>query len=163
MVGEGDDQPSLRKLAEERGVISHVLFHGAIADADLAAGVPDVPDVTNAERSGGFGIAFLEAMRYARPCVGAIAGGIPEVIDDEVTGLLVPYGDEGKLAEALCRLYDDPELRDRLGAAGWRKCELPSLIKLFAWHLSRIALGNGRGLDADTRETEAEKPTTCTI
>jgi phosphatidyl-myo-inositol dimannoside synthase len=163
VVGEGDDQPSLRKLAEERGVISHVLFHGVIADADLAAAYQTCHVYAMPSGQEGFGIAFLEAMRYARPCVGAIAGGIPEVIDDEVTGLLVPYGDEGKLAEALCRLYDDPELRDRLGAAGLEKVRTTLSYQAFCSTYRALLWEMVRGLDADTRETEAEKPTTCTI
>ena len=66
----------------------------------------------------GFGIVFLEAMRYSKPCIGGNTGGTPEVIEDGRTGILVPFGDEPALATALERLLGDPELRLEMGRAG---------------------------------------------
>lgn len=65
-----------------------------------------------------FGLIYLEAMRYAKPCVGTRAGGIPEVIAEGETGLLAEPDDSNSLAAALERLMADAELRARLGAAG---------------------------------------------
>lgn len=70
-----------------------------------------------------FGLVFPEAMRWGTPVVGTTAGGIPEVVTDGETGLLVPPGDEAALAAALARLLADPGLRARLGAAGRRAAE----------------------------------------
>lgn len=65
-----------------------------------------------------FGLIFLEAMMHGAACIGTRVGGIPEVIEDGTTGLLVPPEDPVALAEALCRLLQDSQLRQRLGAAG---------------------------------------------
>jgi glycosyltransferase involved in cell wall biosynthesis len=65
-----------------------------------------------------FGLVFPEAMRWGTPVVGTTAGGIPEVVTDGETGLLVPPGDAAALGAALVRLLRDEALRNRLGAAG---------------------------------------------
>ena len=69
----------------------------------------------------GFGIVFLEAMRFSKPCIGGDAGGTPEVIDDDRTGYLVPFGEGEPLVAALDRLISDAELRERMGRAGRRR------------------------------------------
>jgi len=65
-----------------------------------------------------FGIACLEAMAFGLPIVATTAGGLPEVVEDGVTGLLVPPGDAHALAAAIMRLLRDGNLRRRLGQAG---------------------------------------------
>jgi glycosyltransferase involved in cell wall biosynthesis len=62
-------------------------------------------------------------MAHARPVIGAKVGGIPEMIVDGETGLLVPPRDPAKLAEALERLLQDARLRAEFGQAGRRRCE----------------------------------------
>jgi glycosyltransferase involved in cell wall biosynthesis len=69
------------------------------------------------------GNATLEAMAYARPVIGTRVGGIPEMVVDGETGLLVPPRDHEALAAAIERLLVDGELRERLGQAGRRRCE----------------------------------------
>jgi len=64
------------------------------------------------------GISVIEAMAFGLPVVASRAGGLAEVVEDGVTGILVPPGDSKALAEAVCRLLRDPELRDRMGEAG---------------------------------------------
>jgi glycosyltransferase involved in cell wall biosynthesis len=65
-----------------------------------------------------FGMVLVEAMTLAKPCVGTNVGGIPEVIADEQTGLVVPGGEPDALARALGRLAGSSELRHRMGLAG---------------------------------------------
>jgi glycosyltransferase involved in cell wall biosynthesis len=57
-------------------------------------------------------------MAVGRPVVAARCGGIPEVVEDRVTGLLVPPGDVAGFQSAVTRLLDDPQLRSELGNAG---------------------------------------------
>jgi glycosyltransferase involved in cell wall biosynthesis len=70
-----------------------------------------------------FGLIFLEAMRMAVPCIGTTAGGIPEVVEHERTGLLVPPKDSERLADAIVRLLLDEPERLRMAAAGRRRFE----------------------------------------
>ncbi len=66
----------------------------------------------------GLGTSLLDAMACGKPIVATTAGGIPEVVEDGVTGLLVPPRDERALAAAIVRLLKDRGLRETLGAAG---------------------------------------------
>lgn len=70
-----------------------------------------------------FGLIFLEAMRWGTPVIGTTAGGIPEIVRDGETGLLVPPESPSDLAAAMLRLLRDPSLRGQLGAAGRRRAE----------------------------------------
>jgi len=65
-----------------------------------------------------FGISVIEAMAFGLPVVATRTGGLPEVVEDGVTGILVPTGDAEALADALIRLLKDPGLRQRMGQAG---------------------------------------------
>jgi glycosyltransferase involved in cell wall biosynthesis len=88
----------------------------------------DVPDFYAAidffsmpSRTDSFGIVFLEAWANARPVVAAAAGGVVEVVRHDQNGLLVPFGDPERLAEALGRLLSDRSLAARLGETGFRQ------------------------------------------
>jgi glycosyltransferase involved in cell wall biosynthesis len=72
-------------------------------------------------RTESFGIVFPEAWVYAKPVIGARAGGIPAVISDGEDGFLVPFGDVAALADRMQALLSDPALARRLGEAGQRK------------------------------------------
>jgi glycosyltransferase involved in cell wall biosynthesis len=73
--------------------------------------------VVLASRNEGLPVVVLEAMAHARPVVATSVGGIPTVIEDGVTGLLVPPGDASALRGAIERLLADPPLRRRIGGA----------------------------------------------
>jgi glycosyltransferase involved in cell wall biosynthesis len=63
----------------------------------------------------------IEAMATARPVIASRMGGLPDLVEDGVTGFLLPARDVPALAEAMGRLASDSALRDRMGAAGRRK------------------------------------------
>src|SRR5262249_24343982 len=63
-----------------------------------------------------FGLIYLEAMRWGKPVVACCAGGVPEVVRDGETGLLVPPGDAAALEAALSRLLADADLRTKMGS-----------------------------------------------
>ena len=69
-------------------------------------------------RTDSFGIVFLEAWANALPVVAAAAGGVPEVVRDGETGILVPFGDLDSLKNALKSLIDDPRKAQSMGNAG---------------------------------------------
>jgi glycosyltransferase involved in cell wall biosynthesis len=66
----------------------------------------------------GLGTSILDAMAASRAVVATTASGIPEAVEDGVTGLLVPPGHAGALAEAILALLGDPDRRQRMGEAG---------------------------------------------
>ncbi|AKU91048.1 glycosyltransferase family 4 protein [Vulgatibacter incomptus] len=70
-----------------------------------------------------FGIAFLDAMACGLPCIGARVEAVPEIVENERTGLLVPPGDDAALASAIERLLDDRALALELGNRGRAKVE----------------------------------------
>ena len=69
----------------------------------------------------GLGPSLLDAMAASRPIVATTAGGIPEIVDDGVNGLLVPPRDHHALAGAIVRALKDAELRCRMGDAGFAR------------------------------------------
>ncbi|MDD5556468.1 MAG: glycosyltransferase family 4 protein [bacterium] len=72
-------------------------------------------------KSDTFGIVYLEAWLARKPVIGAMAGGVPEVIEDGVDGFLVPFSHVQMLAEYLWKLVNDGGLRDAMGARGYDK------------------------------------------
>ena len=68
-------------------------------------------------------MSLLEAMACGKPVIATRIGGVPEVVEDGVTGLLVAPGDEEAFAQAILRLLKDPVLRRRMGEAGRRRVE----------------------------------------
>jgi glycosyltransferase involved in cell wall biosynthesis len=74
-------------------------------------------------RNEAFGLVYQEAAAAGLPAIGSRLNAVPEIIEDEVTGLLVPPGDVAALASALDRLISAPELRERLGRAARRRIE----------------------------------------
>jgi glycosyltransferase involved in cell wall biosynthesis len=118
IVGTGTDRGRLEALARSLDLDGRVVLESGLSDAELAARYRGCALFVLPSGQEGAGIAFLEAMRFGRPCIGARAGGTPELIDHGRTGLLVPYGDETAIEAALASLLDDAALRQRLGAAG---------------------------------------------
>lgn len=116
IAGTGPEQDALMRQAAELGVGDRVHFMGfsnAIADFYRACDV-----VALASRVEAFGLVLAEAGFCCRPVVATRVGGVPEVVADGETGLLVPADDVSALAQALQRLADDPALRTKLGQAG---------------------------------------------
>src|SRR4030095_2911461 len=69
----------------------------------------------------GLGTSLLDAMAAAKPIVATATGGIPEVVDDGVTGFLVQLRDDRAMADAIVRLLKDDDLRQRMGLAGLKR------------------------------------------
>jgi glycosyltransferase involved in cell wall biosynthesis len=112
---EGDYEPYLHRLAAGLDLGDKVRFVGFQPDLPLWRKSLDV-DVY-ASDSEPFAVGILEALAMGNPVVGGDSGGTPEIIEHDVNGLLVPYGDEDALAEAITRVLSDPALAVRLGAA----------------------------------------------
>jgi glycosyltransferase involved in cell wall biosynthesis/predicted SAM-dependent methyltransferase len=94
-----------------------VSFAGAVSDEELFQHYADCDVFVAPSRYESFGLILTEAMAFGKPVIGARAGGMQEVVDEGVTGLLAEPGDADSLAAELGRLIDEPELRERLGTA----------------------------------------------
>lgn len=103
IVGTGDDLPRLQALAGQLGVTASVTFTGKVSDEQLADEYAQCTVFALPSRREGFGLVYLEAMIRGKSCLGARAGGTPEVISSD-TGILVEYGNVPEIAVALVYL-----------------------------------------------------------
>ncbi len=118
-VGDGSRADHLHRLAESQNVSGRLAFiEGALSPMSHVARF-DVSVL--ASRSEGAGIVLLEAMALGKPCVATRVGGIPEIVEDGVTGLLVPQGEPEALAEAVIELLDDPARAAAMGETGRKR------------------------------------------
>ena len=116
IVGEGSRLDALHDIARQQGIERHVVFTGRRDDIPAVTAAFDVavlPSYREAQ-----GLTILEAMALSRPVVASNVGGIPEMIEDGATGLLVPPHDPPALAAAVVRLLGDHQLADLIGRAG---------------------------------------------
>jgi len=112
-----------RQLAEQLGLNGVVRFAGFL---DLAAKVHEgqAADIfINTNRIDNMPVAVVEACALGMPVVATAVGGVPDLLKDGVTGLLVPDDDDQMMVEAIKRLLDDSELAERLSANGRRLAE----------------------------------------
>jgi glycosyltransferase involved in cell wall biosynthesis len=115
IAGEGSERVRLEEMARRIGIHDRVFLPGRrddIADLQAAADVFVMPSLWE-----GLPLAVLEAMFGGSAVVATRTHGIPEAIDNEETGLIVPPGDAAALAEALRRVLTDPSLRHALAGA----------------------------------------------
>ncbi len=121
VVGDGRLRETLIAQATDLGLNQAVIFCGLRSD------IPDVLDTLDllvfSSRWEGLPVALLEGMAAARPVVATAVGGVPGVVIDGHTGLLVPPGDPGSLAQACIRLLHNPDERIRMGQAGRLRVE----------------------------------------
>ena len=116
IAGEGELRQALERQIKEHHLEKHVLLAGFRPDVLSVHKAFDIFVMSSVTE--GLGTSLLDAMACARPIVATTAGGIPEVVADGETGLLVPPRDHHALADAIVRLLNDSDLRRRLGEAG---------------------------------------------
>jgi glycosyltransferase involved in cell wall biosynthesis len=115
LAGDGPERASLENEVARRGLGSHVIFAGWQNPDQLRALYAQADAFALASFAEGIPVVLMEAMAMEIPCVAPWITGIPELIRDEVDGLLIPPASEATLTRALARLIDDPGLRQRLG------------------------------------------------
>jgi glycosyltransferase involved in cell wall biosynthesis len=145
IAGDGFERPDLEALARRLGIGDAVTFLGWVPNTALppyyrSAALSVIPSLEE-----GFGIPAAEAMGCEVPVVASDAGGLPEVVEHGVTGLVVPRGDSHALAAAMEQLLSDPLMRRRMGVAGRERA-----LRLFDWdrtaqHFERIYADIGSG------------------
>jgi glycosyltransferase involved in cell wall biosynthesis len=124
VTGDGDQRQKLEKLTRTLGLEAAVEFLGFVSNQrldDLYAGCDVYANPSIIDDWGdteGLGVGPIEAFSHGRPVVASAVGGIPDVVKDQVTGLLVPEKDEAAIARAILEVLDDPARAQGLALAG---------------------------------------------
>ena len=134
VIGAGRDEVTLRNYVEESRLGNEVYFLGFRDDIPELLRQIDIIVVPSKREA--FGIVILEAMAAHVPVIATKVGGIPEIVDHGLTGILVPPEDADSLSKAIKYLMENPEIRRRMGEAGRKKVE------------------NNFGFEMNIRETE---------
>jgi len=119
ILGEGELREHLEKQVHEHHLEKHVLLPGF--RTDVLGCIKGFDLFVMSSVTEGLGTSLLDAMACARPIVATRAGGIPEIVEDEVNGLLVPPRDHTALSRAIVRALKDEGLRRRMGEAGFAR------------------------------------------
>ena len=153
LVGDGPERPRLQRLARELGV--RLLLPGFLDDPQPTLAGCDIAVLPS--RAEGLPLVVLESMALGVATIATKVGGVPELIQDGESGLLVPVGETAALASALQRLRTDPEARRRLGEAAAGRVrqhfDVESMLHAFDSYLMSVSRARGRPL-----ATEGARP-----
>ncbi len=128
LAGSGPLEATLREQAAMLGIEESVEFLGPVPHDEVPSLMRSLDLLVNPSLEESFGVVLLEAASSARPVVSSDVGGVREVVEDGVTGLLVPPGNPSALATAIIRIGLDRDLRRQMGDAGRRR-----VLESFDW------------------------------
>jgi glycosyltransferase involved in cell wall biosynthesis len=130
IIGDGPERDRLSQQAKQAGVSEKVLFLGLRDDVPVLLKCLDVFVLPSLYE--GFGLVILEAMAAQLPVVATTVGGVPDLVTDRQTGILVPPANPQALAEAIAQLLESPALAQRLARNAYKfaqeNCELERMI-----------------------------------
>lgn len=165
LAGDGPLRAALERQAQELGIFDRVRFHGAldfeaVTAAYRRASVCVAPSVIGpGGRQEGIPNVMIEALAFGKPAISTPISGIPELIESGVSGLLVPPEDPERLAGAILRIHDDPELARALGRNG--RAVVEQRFDLARNAARQLALFAGEVAAADEARREAFAPCTA--
>lgn len=146
VAGTGPEEPALRRLAAELGIAERVHFAGRLEREAMARLLRESRVALNPSLADNMPNSVLEALASGVPVVSTNVGGVPHIVVDEESALLVPPADPTAMAGAVLRLLHEPALAERLRAAGLRS------VAAYTWEqvgprwgaAYRCALAQGR-------------------
>jgi len=118
IVGSGNDKERLMQLSQEMGVENYIDFKGFVKGTESYYKYCDMFCLPS--KGEGFGIVYLEAMKYKRPCIACNEGGQTDVVINKKTGFLCDYDDLHCLVENIIRLSENPQKVQELGDNGYQ-------------------------------------------
>ena len=130
IVGKGKLEQSLKQRAARRDVSEACVFTGFCDDVPALLDACDVFIMPS--HNEGLGTSVIEAMAVGRPVIASVAGGLREVVEDGVTGRLVPIGDPKALGETTIELLRNPAKRRAMGNAGRERAERFGIERMVA-------------------------------
>jgi glycosyltransferase involved in cell wall biosynthesis len=151
LFGEESYEEEIRRLSSDLGLESLVEFTGFRSDVKELLQHLDI--VVHASTTGEpFGQVIVQGMAAAKPVVATSGGGVPEIVIDGETGILVPMGNASAMASAICRLLEDPKLAREMGIRGRQRVldrftivqTAHQVENVYAW----VARRSGQGKDA---------------
>jgi glycosyltransferase involved in cell wall biosynthesis len=150
LAGDGAERAMLSARSRALGIEDRVRFRGYQSPAQVQGLLREADVFVLPSFAEGVPVVLMEAMAAGVPVVATQVAGIPELVEHERTGLLVPPGDARLIAEQVARVLDDPLLRDRLIAAAKRKVaaefnvhtEACRLFELFCQQLNRKSIAS---------------------
>ena len=123
LIGDGPDRAALEDRVRRLGLSGAVTFAGYQSQDEVAEALARAAVFVLPSFAEGVPVVLMEAMAARRPVVATRIAGIPELVEDGVSGRIVPPGDGAALARAVCDILADPGLAARMGEAGRRKVE----------------------------------------
>jgi glycosyltransferase involved in cell wall biosynthesis len=137
LFSEHEFEQKVRRLPSELGIDGVVEFTGFRDDIERAIDELDV--VVHASTTGEpFGQVIIEGMAAGKPVVATNGGGVPEIVEDGATGLLVPMGDVQAMAEAVCRLLRDPTRAREMGRRARERVKSHFTLELTAQRVEAV-------------------------
>jgi glycosyltransferase involved in cell wall biosynthesis len=151
IVGEGHLEAALQARVKRMGLDHCTTFTGFRSDIPEITAILDIAVLPSFYE--GMGRVILEAMAAGKPVVASRVGGIVELVEEGVTGFLVPPGDSAALADRLDRLVSDPELRERFGRLAAKRtgehfsaaAMVRQIHEVYCAELRRVSSGQARG------------------
>ena len=134
LAGDGAERGELERLTAVLGLADRVVFVGSIPHNELLDLMDAKPVVALTSNQEGFGIALAEAMASGCAVVATDSGPTRELIENEVSGLVVPAGNAEAIAKAIDHLLSDPQLRQRLGEEARSRAAMFSVDRMWASH-----------------------------
>jgi glycosyltransferase involved in cell wall biosynthesis len=136
VVGDGPDAPMLKALADDLGVADIVTFAGYQSETRAFFDAMDI--YVHPAAAEAFGLVLVEAMLAGLAIIASRVGGIPAVVDEGITALLVPPGQPTELAQAILSLANDRDLRATLGAAGRQRARARFTAERYAAQIAAL-------------------------
>ena len=152
LVGDGPERKGLEKEAKRIGVDDRLRFEGFVAHERLPALLAHADLLVLPSLYEELGTVPLEAMQAGLPIVASETGGVPEVIEDGVNGMLVPPGDPEALARAIDRLLADRNLARRLSAGTGKDYDWEVLAERVLRVYRGVTAGRSAPDDFDSKE-----------
>jgi glycosyltransferase involved in cell wall biosynthesis len=121
MVGEGQLEDELKNLVQQKGLTQNIEFLPLVAQQKLGELYRQCDAVILVSENEGFGLVLVEAGLTGRPAIASRSGGITDIVEDGVSGILVELGDVNAIARIMKKLFQDSNLRSRLGEGAYRR------------------------------------------